>query len=160
MTTMQDWFDAYGVSHQNPVNKAIHWICVPLIFFTILGILSLIPFGFISDFLPDAVVPYVHAGTLLVLFGIVFFLRLSFPIALGMAIVSAVFLWLVQLVHMSLGGEAWIFFVSVFVLSWIGQFIGHKIEGAKPSFFDDLKFLMIGPAWLLHFIYRKLGVSY
>ena len=47
----------------------------------------------------------------------------------------------------------------IFTLAWIGQFIGHKIEGQKPSFFEDFKFLLIGPAWLLSFIYKKLGVS-
>ena len=50
--------------------------------------------------------------------------------------------------------------LSLFVIAWIGQFIGHKIEGAKPSFFDDLKFLLIGPAWLIAFIYQKLGIKY
>ncbi len=160
MTTMQDWFDAYGVSHQNPTNKAIHWICVPLIFFTIIGILSLIPFGFVNEHLPIGLHPYIHVGTLLVIFGVFFFLRLSLPIALGMMAVSSVLLWLVQFTYSILGDRAGMFFAVVFVLAWIGQFIGHKIEGAKPSFFDDLKFLMIGPAWLLHFIYRKVGISY
>jgi uncharacterized membrane protein YGL010W len=69
-------------------------------------------------------------------------------------------LYLVKMSHFYFGTSAWLFFVLVFVLSWIGQFIGHKIEGAKPSFFDDIKFLMIGPAWLLHFIYRKAGIPY
>jgi uncharacterized membrane protein YGL010W len=77
-----------------------------------------------------------------------------------MAIISSVILWLVHAAHVAFGLQAWIFFTSIFVLSWVGQFIGHKIEGAKPSFFDDLKFLMIGPAWLLHFIYRKAGIPY
>lgn len=158
--TIQDWFDKYGESHQNPTNKAVHWICVPLIFFSIVGILSLLPFGFISDHFPLGWEPHIHAGTLLILVGILFFLRLSFSITLGMAIVSAGMLWLVNAAHIAFEGNAWIFFTAVFVLSWVGQFIGHKIEGAKPSFFDDLKFLMIGPAWLLHFIYRKTGIPY
>ena len=42
----------------------------------------------------------------------------------------------------------------VFVLAWIGQFIGHLIEGKRPSFFKDLQFLLIGPAWLMAFVYR------
>jgi len=49
---------------------------------------------------------------------------------------------------------------GLFFIAWVGQFIGHKIEGKKPSFIDDLKFLMIGPAWLLHFIYQKIGIKY
>ena len=48
----------------------------------------------------------------------------------------------------------------IFVIAWIGQFVGHKIEGKRPSFFEDLQFLLIGPAWLLHFVYKKMGVSY
>jgi uncharacterized membrane protein YGL010W len=160
MKSMQDWFDAYGESHRNPTNKIIHWICVPLIFFTILGILSFAPLGFLAKWLSAGLAPFAHAGTLLVLLGLAFFARLSVPIAVGMLLVSGAMLWLVQMVHTALGPSAWIVFVSIFVMSWIGQFIGHKIEAAKPSFFDDLKFLLIGPAWLLHFIYRKLGLAY
>lgn len=160
MTTMQDWLDAYGVSHKNKTNKTIHWICVPLIFYSILGILSLVPFDFAKGFFPENIQPFIHLGTLLVLFGIFFFLRLSIPIALGMVIVSFIMLYLVKFTYLKFDSDAWKFFVFVFVASWIGQFIGHKIEGAKPSFFDDLKFLLIGPAWLLHFIYRKLGIGY
>ena len=54
----------------------------------------------------------------------------------------------------------WIFSVIIFVIAWIGQFIGHKIEGKKPSFIEDLQFLLIGPAWLLSFIYKKIGIKY
>lgn len=160
MNTMQDWFDAYGASHKNKTNETVHWICVPLIFYSILGILSLVPFDFAKNLFPENVQPFIHLGTLLALFGIIFFLRLSIPIALGMSVVSFVMLWLVNLTYLQFNTEAWMFFVFIFVVSWIGQFIGHKIEGAKPSFFDDLKFLMIGPAWLLHFIYRKLRIGY
>ncbi len=160
MNTMQDWFDAYGKSHKNKTNEAVHWICVPLIFYSILGILSLIPLAFAKALFPENMQPFIHLGTLLALFGLLFFLRLSVPIALGMAVVSSVMLWLVNLTYLKFGADAWMFFIIVFVASWIGQFIGHKIEGAKPSFFDDLKFLLIGPAWLLHFIYRKLGIGY
>jgi uncharacterized membrane protein YGL010W len=48
----------------------------------------------------------------------------------------------------------------VFVLAWIGQFVGHRIEGKKPSFFEDLRFLLIGPLFVLGFLYRRLGISY
>lgn len=160
MKTMQDWFDAYGVSHKDHTNKTIHWICVPLIFYSILGILALVPFDFAKGWFPEGVQPFVHLGTLLILSSIVFFFRLSTSIAIGMLGIAFLMLWLVAQTFVVFGDQAWLFFVSVFVLSWIGQFIGHKIEGEKPSFFDDLKFLLIGPAWLLHFIYRKVGISY
>jgi uncharacterized membrane protein YGL010W len=54
----------------------------------------------------------------------------------------------------------WAVSLIIFTGAWIGQFVGHKIEGKKPSFFKDLQFLLIGPAWLLSFIYRKIGITY
>lgn len=156
---MQDWFDKYGESHQNPVNKAVHWICVPIIFISIIGILSglRIPIGFLEH---SAIEPYLHGGTVLVLFGLVFYMRISLPMAFGMLLVSIVSLYFVALVNVNTPNQgAWVYYIA-FVLAWVGQFVGHKVEGAKPSFLDDLKFLMIGPAWLMGFIYRKLGIRY
>ena len=160
MMTMQEWLDAYGESHQNPTNKAVHWICVPVIFFTLIGLLSLIPLGGLKESIPSGFAPYIHLGTLVIFLGLLFFLRLSFSIALGMLVVSAVVLYLVKVVNLAFPDSALWFYVTLFVVAWIGQFIGHKVEGQKPSFLDDVKFLLIGPAWLLHFIYRKLGIPY
>ncbi len=157
--TMQEWFDKYGESHQNSVNKSIHWICVPSIFFSLIGLLSLIPIQFGSEVMPYYIDKYLHAGTLLIIFGMIFFLRLSTAISIGMLVISVVILKLVAIIN-EIDIESWMVYLAIFVVAWIGQFIGHKIEGAKPSFFDDLKFLLIGPAWLLHFIYKKLGISY
>jgi len=50
--------------------------------------------------------------------------------------------------------------IAVFVVAWIGQFIGHKIEGKKPSFLDDLRFLLIGPLFVLGFLYRRFNLVY
>lgn len=59
------------------------------------------------------------------------------------------------------GGPAlWLVCLAIFVLSWIGQFVGHKVEGKKPSFVDDLKFLLIGPIWLLHLMLKKFSIKY
>ncbi len=160
MTTMQEWLDAYGESHQNPTNKAVHWICVPVIFFTLMGLLSLIPLGGLKEYVYSGLAPYIHLGTLVIAIGLLFFLRLSFSIALGMLVVSSVVLYLVKVVNLAYPDWALWFYITLFVVAWIGQFIGHKVEGQKPSFLDDLKFLLIGPAWLLHFIYRKLGIPY
>jgi uncharacterized membrane protein YGL010W len=152
--------DKYGESHQNKINKALHWICIPLIVFSLMGLLSSIPSGFISGWLPAAYQPYFNWATVLFLLTIVFYLRHSMAISLGMTLFSAACIignvWLSQNVAMPL----WKTSLIIFVGAWIAQFIGHKIEGKKPSFLDDLKFLMVGPAWLLHFIYKKIGVKY
>ena len=158
MTTMQDWFDAYGESHQNPTNKAVHWICVPAIFFSLIGLLSVIPSGWLNSWAAAGYQPYLHVGKLLIVGGMVFFLRLSLSISIGMALVSAFILYGVKAINGSMQDQAWMAYLGIFVVAWIGQFIGHKIEGAKPSFLDDIKFLLIGPAWLLHFLYRKAGI--
>jgi uncharacterized membrane protein YGL010W len=50
--------------------------------------------------------------------------------------------------------------IALFVLAWIGQFIGHKIEGKKPSFLDDLRFLLIGPLFVLSFLYRRFKLAW
>ena len=158
MSTFQHWFDRYGESHIHPVNKAFHWICVPVIFVSIIGLLSCIPRPWHE--LNAGVYPYLHGGTLLVLAGLLFYLRLSTAMAVGMLLVSAFSLYIVKLINLHYTDSALTVYLSAFVIAWIGQFIGHKIEGKKPSFFDDVKFLMIGPAWLLGFVYRKLGWRY
>ena len=159
MKTADQWFDAYGVSHQNATNKLIHWICVPLIFFSIIGLLSAIPTGFLSLQASEGWKPYIHFGTVLIVLGMLFYIRLSPSLALGMALISAFILYLIKLMLLAELPVGWISF-TIFVLAWIGQFIGHKIEGAKPSFLEDVQFLLIGPIWLLGFIYKRLGVPY
>lgn len=157
---MQQWFDEYGQSHQNETNKLIHWICVPLIFFSVIGLLASIPAGVLKAPFPEQLQPYIHFGTVLVLLGLLFYLRISVAMFMGMAVVCGIVLWLIHALDNATETPVWLISLVIFILAWIGQFYGHKVEGAKPSFFKDLQFLMIGPAWLLGFIYRKLGIPY
>ncbi|MDX9751630.1 MAG: DUF962 domain-containing protein, partial [Flavobacteriales bacterium] len=41
--SIHQWFDEYGESHRDPVNKAIHWVCVPVIYFCVVALLYGIP---------------------------------------------------------------------------------------------------------------------
>ena len=132
----------YAESHQNPVNEIIHFICVPAIVFSVLG-------------LGWALHPLVAIG--MVLASLLYYLTLSMPMAFGMALMSGLMLWLLKLMPQDL---VWQISLAVFVIAWIGQFIGHKIEGRKPSFFDDLRFLLIGPLFVLGFLYRRLHLDY
>ena len=156
MKTIYDWLDAYGESHQNKTNKKIHWICVPLIMLSLLGILSLKKFSSqIGNFC-------FSIAQILIFLSIVFYIRLSISITIGMIFISILNLYIIyQLEVLFLSKNNLLFlYLGIFIVSWIGQFVGHKIEGQKPSFFDDLKFLLIGPAWLLSFIYKKIGIKY
>lgn len=139
MKTLKVWLDEYSESHQNPVNKNIHWICVPVIYFCVFGILY-------------ALHPWAAYAALLL--ALAFYVPLSLPLAAGMLVLSLAMLVLIRVIPNLL----WVS-VALFVLAWIGQFYGHKVEGKKPSFFKDLQFLLVGPIWLLNFVYQRLGIK-
>ena len=151
MKTTEEWLSQYGESHQNPTNKLIHWICIPAIVVSLLGLLASVP-------MPWSL-PHLNLATLFVGFTIGFYSLLSRRLMVGMAVVSfGCYGIAVALGALSI--PLWITSLAIFVVAWIFQFIGHKIEGKKPSFFEDLQFLLIGPLWLLSFIYQKLGIRY
>ena len=50
--------------------------------------------------------------------------------------------------------------LALFAVTWVFQFIGHRIEGKKPSFLEDLQYLLVGPVFLLAKLFRKLGLAY
>lgn len=132
----------YSESHLNPTNEVIHFICVPIIVFTLLGLLW-------------AAHPLLAVAVTLA--SLVYYFKLSKPFAVGMLMMSTLMLALLA----ALPDKAILpLSLTIFVLAWIGQFIGHKIEGKKPSFFDDLRFLLIGPLFVLGFLYRRLKLAY
>ena len=131
----------YGESHQNPRNELIHFIAIPLIMLSLVGMLFALH--------PYAAYAFVAASML-------YCARLSIVFLLAMVLWSLVTFALV----FAMGPWVWQMSIAVFVGAWVMQFIGHKIEGKKPSFLDDLKFLLIGPIWLIHFIFKKLGIRY
>lgn len=132
----------YAESHLNHTNEIIHFICVPAIVLSVLGLLW-------------AIHPLV--AVVLALASLAYYFKLSASFGFGMALMSgamlAVLYALPQMLVLPLS-------IAVFVIAWIGQFIGHKIEGKKPSFFDDLRFLLIGPLFVLGFLYRRLHIAY
>lgn len=152
MRTLQQWFDSYAVSHQNPTNISIHFICVPAIFFSVVGLFMSIPSGFLNNVLPHPIIAN-WAFVLLVITLVLFYFRLSVKVGIQMLLFSAFCLVLnyvvaqyVPLVYFSL---------ALFIIAWIGQFYGHKVEGQKPSFIDDLQFLLVGPAWVMYKLFGK-----
>lgn len=132
----------YAESHRHPVNEIIHCICIPAIVFSLLGLLW-------------SLQPFVALGV--VMLSLAYYFRLSIPFAIGMLLMSGVMLWLLSLVPEA---QVWKVSVAVFVIAWIGQFVGHAIEGRKPSFFEDLRYLLIGPLFVLRFLYRRFKIAY
>jgi uncharacterized membrane protein YGL010W len=148
--------EKYGESHQNGINKFIHWVCVPAIMFSLFGLLYSIPF-FTERTL------YTNWATYALLLALVYYMRLSKPMFIGFILIGGAMVYGVHAIYKFTYDDAIMLAIISFVIfavAWIFQFIGHKIEGKKPSFLEDLQFLLIGPAWLLHFIYKKVGISY
>jgi uncharacterized membrane protein YGL010W len=156
MRTTEQWLTEYGVSHRNPANKSIHWICVPVIVWCALGFMWTAPF---PDGLRSAV-PAANWASLAALAVVVYYALLSPRLSLGVLPVFIVMLWSIHEVQRSAPLPLWIICGVLFALAWIGQFVGHAIEGRRPSFFKDLQFLLIGPLWLLADVYRRAGIRY
>lgn len=158
METFDQLLNTYGESHQNRLNKLIHWFCIPAILFSLVGLLMHIPMPqqISSNF-------YLNWAGLFLLVSLLYYLRLSIGMFVGFLVISLLLLYsnwqLMIYCQVQTCSSLWTLLI-IFILAWIGQFIGHKIEGKKPSFLKDLQFLLIGPAWLLHFIYKKMGIPY
>lgn len=137
MKTLEQWFAEYCESHQHPVNQLLHKICVPLIFFSIVGMLLQIP----VELGP------IKLGELLIAVALGWYMTLgprAFLVMLGQLVLSYALVYVLSL---------WVSpiwpLVLIFVLAWVGQFYGHHLEGKKPSFFKDLQYLLIGPLWVV-----------
>lgn len=149
----------YGLSHQNPINKKIHWVCVPVLFFSVVGMIYSIPIQ-AMDFLIPYLGPFANWATVVLILVLFYYYTLSPPLALGMFLFASFCMLLANLITIISPVPLWSVCLVIFALSWVLQFYGHKIEGKKPSFFKDLQFLLIGPAWLMHFIYKRFGFAY
>ena len=154
MRSMQSWLDGYSADHRNPVNQVIHWICVPPIVWTVVALLWTVP-------VPSA---FLKPGAWAVFAMVLAFAwywkhshRLGGALLVAFVVLALITAWLFDL----LGPVRlrWVA-IAVFVLAWIGQFVGHKLEGRKPSFLTDLAYLLIGPAWLVAKVMRRAGVAY
>ena len=145
------WLFTYSGDHENATNQRIHLACVPAIVWSVTAALWVIPVP------PTLAQPGLWMAVAM-FFAWLFYWKLSRPLALGMLVLFVLAGFLNRWLYWRLGAEGLLWLaVGVFVVAWIGQFIGHKIEGKRPSFFTDLKYLLIGPLWTLHKLYRKLG---
>ena len=148
------WFANYSGDHRNETNQLIHVLCVPAIVWSVIALLWCIPAP--GTWFRDGF----WAGAAMV-GAVLFYYRASRPLGLGMAVMFGAFGLITRALFDTLGREGLLIAaIAVFVIAWIGQFVGHKIEGKKPSFLTDLAYLLIGPAWVLSKLYRRLGWAY
>lgn len=146
MKTMNDWLSEYAETHQNKTNRAIHLICVPAILFSVVGMLWCIPQGFLLDI--PYVSPILNWSHVVCALALIFYARIGIKpfeiMFFTFAVINLILICLQPYVNL-----LWLNII-IFVVAWIGQFYGHHVEGKKPSFFQDLQFLLIGPLWVFY----------
>jgi len=153
--TTDQWLAEYAHNHRDDTNRLIHWVCVPVIVVSIVGLMWSLP-------VPEtfrAASPALNWGTVFLMAAVVYYFILSISLAIGslpfvIGVVAAV-AWLDRLAV-----PLWLISAALFAAGWIGQFIGHWHEGSRPAFFRDLQFLMIGPLWLIAGVFRRFNIPY
>lgn len=155
MSKVEKLLGEYRQSHQNPTNQLIHNIFVPLIFLSAIGMLWDVKIPVELSFLGGEPL---NVAMVVAVFVFAYYLWLSFAVSIG--IMSVTVAGMIGCYLYTGDVSIWLISLVIFVLSWVMQFIGHKIEGKKPSFFKDLEFFLVGPMWVLTKLYNKLGIKY
>ncbi|EKF73729.1 hypothetical protein A11A3_12223 [Alcanivorax hongdengensis A-11-3] len=156
MRDLNTFLADYGESHQNPVNQWVHIICVPAIFVSTLGLFWLLPVGQWLG-LSGAWAQWLNGGTILAAICMPFYLRMSAGMTVLMALWLAASLALIVAVDRSALSLGWTS-AAVWLAAWAVQVWGHKVEGKKPSFVDDLVFLLVGPMFVSLEVAQRLGL--
>ena len=151
MRTMQDWLDSYSADHRNPTNQRLHWVCVPPIVWSAIALLWTIPVP------PRFLQPGAWA-VLAMVAAFAWYWKHSHRLGIALLVAFILLALFTALLFNQLGPAnlRWLA-LGVFVVAWIGQFIGHQFEGRRPSFLTDLSYLLVGPAWLMEKLLRRLG---
>jgi uncharacterized membrane protein YGL010W len=147
------WFAHYSDDHRNDTNQRIHVVAVPLILWSVIALLWCIP-------VPGTWFRPGFWSALAMFAAWTFYFHNSRRLGFGMLAIFVAMSWLTRWIHDTRGTQFLLWLaISVFVVAWIAQFVGHSklFEGKKPSFFTDLRYLLIGPAWVLAKLYRRLG---
>ena len=148
------WFAHYADDHQNATNQRIHYVAVPAILWSAVGLLWCVP-------VPGTLFEQGFWGALALFLAWMFYYRASRRLGYGMLVVFVAIAWLTRAMHGAIGTHGLLLVaIGVFLAAWIAQFVGHRIEGRRPSFLSDLTYLLIGPAWVLAKFYRRIGWAY
>ena len=153
MRRVDTLLDNYSADHLNPTNQLIHVVCVPAIAWSVTAMLWAIP-------VPKGVLETGAWAGLAMFFALLAYWKLSRPLAAGMLVAFALTVLLNRWIAATWGVMALLWLgVGVFVVAWIAQFVGHRIEGKRPSFLTDMVYLLVGPIWTLRKFYTRVGLK-
>ena len=151
--SMRDWLDSYSQDHQHPINRLLHWICVPLIVWSALALLWTAP-------VPSSLLKPGAWAVFAIVLAFAWYWkrshRLGAALLIALALFALICAWVFE--RSTPASMRWLA-AGVFVVAWIGQFIGHLFEGRRPSFFTDLAYLLVGPAWLMDKLLNRIGLK-
>lgn len=133
----------YAQSHQHPQNERVHFVAIPCIMLSLVGLL----------YAASPALALVFLGA-----SLVYYWRLSKVFLVAM--MGVTFFMLAAIATLSANHILLPVCTTVFVVAWIAQFIGHRIEGKKPSFFEDVQYLWVGPLFVLSKLFGKLGLRW
>lgn len=143
--------DEYSQTHQHPLNKKIHYLCVPAIFYCTFGILWHIPLlPMFSQW------PAMNWALLVMLGSLLFYFSLSRSAGFYMGLIMGLCWISFELYPAQATVKLWQICLVIFIIAWLGQFYGHVVEKKRPSFFQDVTFLLIGPLWIVDRVVHSL----
>ena len=152
---MRDFFRRqlvyYAQAHRDHVNGVMHIVGNPIIFIGVVLPLCLVPvtiFGVHTSLAPVLVIPALLLWTV-------------WDVALGLAIVVAAIplLFIAAAIAGSVSVTAvFVIAVTLFVLGWALQIIGHQVfEGKRPTLLDNPVQMLISPMYIFARLFIALG---
>ncbi|RUL74578.1 DUF962 domain-containing protein [Dyella choica] len=150
---MSEWLASYSQDHQHPVNRVLHWICVPLIVWSALALLWTAP-------VPESLLRPGAWAVFTIVLAFAWYWKRSHRLGAALLVALSILALICAWLFAPLGPTRmrWLA-VGVFAIAWAGQFIGHLFEGRRPSFFTDLAYLLVGPAWLMDKLLNRIGLK-
>jgi uncharacterized membrane protein YGL010W len=154
MKLAESWLAAYSEGHTVPANKALHWVCAPVLAASIVGLLWSLP---VPETFSSASKIF-NWGTLSVMAVVVYYFILSIRLALGiLPFVICVIFGIAKLDTLEI--PLWLVSSTGIGVAGLGQLVGHFIEGGNASLMRDIHYVAIAPLWMLATVYRRLGIT-
>lgn len=155
MSETDGWLQQYEQTHQDMTYPTVYWAAVPMVVLGTVGILWTLP-------IPDEffeISPLLNWGTVFLMATAVYYFIISVSLAIGMLPfllgIAGIQSWLASSAFSPLRVS-----IGLLVAGIIGLWMGHRNQGSLRPVLRDLQLMMIGPAWLLSVLYRRIGIPF
>ncbi len=155
MSDTLSWLERYEKNHENLTWPLIYWAAVPMVVVGTVGVLWTLPVP--AQF--TEISPLLNWGSAFLMVSAVYYFVISLSLAIGLLPfvigVGSIQLWLADSDFTPLRVSS-----GLLVGGLIGLWLGHRNERGIRATLEDLQTIMIGPAWLLSVIYRRIGIPF